>query len=131
MMPLPKAFTKARAYVTYLLPPLCSCLCWLRVEAHTTPVLSENTTPVLSENTTPVLSESTPCPLTGEIRQEVREQIDAKVAEWREEGKAEIIPGVLFIDEVHMLDIECFSFLNHALEGDMAPILVCATNRCV
>lgn len=37
---------------------------------------------------------------TGEIRSEVREQIDAKVAEWREEGKAEIVPGVLFIDEV-------------------------------
>lgn len=49
---------------------------------------------------------------TGEIRAEVREQIDAKVAEWREEGKAEIVPGVLFVDEVHMLDIECFSFLN-------------------
>jgi len=30
---------------------------------------------------------------TGEIRAEVREQIDTKVAEWREEGKAEIIPG--------------------------------------
>ncbi|GJU91005.1 RuvB-like protein 2 [Tanacetum coccineum] len=65
----------------------------------------------------------------GEIRAEVREQIDTKVAEWRKEGKAEIIPGVLFIDEVHMLDIECFSFLNRALENDMAPILVVATNR--
>ena len=112
---------------------------------------------------------------------QVREQIDGKVAEWREEGKAEIVPGVLFIDEVglaacirplfmiccsslpavgslaplpacqaptrrmlfrrlshasalsleqvHMLDIECFSFLNRALESDMAPILVVATNR--
>ncbi|KAJ3702569.1 hypothetical protein LUZ61_006274 [Rhynchospora tenuis] len=66
---------------------------------------------------------------TGEIRAEVREQIDTKVGEWREEGKAEIIPGVLFIDEVHMLDIECFSFLNRALENEMAPILVIATNR--
>merc|ERR1712216_941568 len=66
---------------------------------------------------------------TGEIRAEVREQIDGKVAEWREEGKAEIVPGVLFIDEVHMLDIECFSFLNRALESDMAPVLVVATNR--
>ena len=37
---------------------------------------------------------------TGEIRQEVREQIDSRVLEWREEGKAEIVPGVLFIDEV-------------------------------
>merc|ERR1712216_977586 len=66
---------------------------------------------------------------TGEIRSEVREQIDGKVAEWREEGKADIVPGVLFIDEVHMLDIECFSFLNRALENDMAPVLVTATNR--
>jgi hypothetical protein len=37
------------------------------------------------------------------------------------------VPGVLFIDEVHMLDIECFSFLNRSLENDMAPILVIAT----
>nr|KAF6268720.1 RuvB like AAA ATPase 2 [Myotis myotis] len=66
---------------------------------------------------------------TGEIKSEVREQINAKVAEWREEGKAEIIPGVLFIDEVHMLDIESFSFLNRALESDMAPVLIMATNR--
>ena len=39
------------------------------------------------------------------------------------------VPGVLFIDEVHMLDIECFSFLNRALESEMAPILILATNR--
>ena len=37
---------------------------------------------------------------TGEIKPEVRDQINAKVSEWREEGKAEIAPGVLFIDEV-------------------------------
>merc|ERR1712072_493397 len=66
---------------------------------------------------------------TGEIKNEVREQIDAKVAEWREDGKADIVPGVLFIDEVHMLDIECFSFLNRALESDQAPIVIMATNR--
>merc|ERR1712093_99426 len=66
---------------------------------------------------------------TGEIKAEVREQIDQKVAEWRDEGKAEIVPGVLFIDEVHMLDIECFSYLNRALESDLAPVLVVATNR--
>ncbi len=28
-----------------------------------------------------------------------------------------------------MLDIECFSFLNRALENELAPILVVATNR--
>ena len=31
---------------------------------------------------------------TGEIKSEVREQINTKVAEWREEGKADIVPGV-------------------------------------
>ena len=49
---------------------------------------------------------------TGEIRPEIRDQIDSKIAQWQEENKADLIPGVLFIDEVHMLDIECFSFLN-------------------
>lgn len=68
---------------------------------------------------------------TGEIKAEVREQIDVKVAEWREEGKAEIVPGVLFIDEVHMLDMECFSFINRAVESDLAPVLVMASNRGV
>ena len=84
---------------------------------------------------------------TGEIKAEVRDQINQRVAEWREQGKAEIIHGVcysvflsnpfistmslqvLFIDEVHMLDIECFSFLNRALESDVAPIVLLATNR--
>jgi len=66
---------------------------------------------------------------TGEIKPEVRDQINAKVSEWREEGKAEIAPGVLFIDEVHMLDMECFSYLNRAMEDDMAPVVVMATNR--
>jgi len=66
---------------------------------------------------------------TGEISSEVRDQINTKVSEWRAEGKADIVPGVLFIDEVHMLDIECFSFLNRALESDLSPILILATNR--
>jgi len=60
---------------------------------------------------------------TGEIKTEVREQINQKVGEWREEGKAEIVPGVLFIDEFHVLDIECFSFLNRALEDPLAPVV--------
>jgi RuvB-like protein 2 len=36
---------------------------------------------------------------------------------------------VLFIDEAHMLDLECFSFLNRALESDTAPVVILATNR--
>ena len=66
---------------------------------------------------------------TGEIRSEVRDQINTKVGEWKEEGKASIVPGVLFIDEVHMLDIECFSYVNRALEDELAPIVIMASNR--
>mmetsp|Transcript_28591 Transcript_28591/g.32702 ORF Transcript_28591/g.32702 Transcript_28591/m.32702 type:complete len:474 (-) Transcript_28591:124-1545(-) len=67
---------------------------------------------------------------TGEIKTEVRTQINAKVMEWKEEGRATIVPGVLFIDEVHMLDMECFAYLNRALEDDLAPaVMVLATNR--
>lgn len=66
---------------------------------------------------------------TGEISSEIRNQIDTKVQQWIEEGRASIVPGVLFIDEVHMLDMECFSFLNRTLESEFAPIVVIATNR--
>ncbi|KAF9069198.1 TIP49 C-terminus-domain-containing protein [Rhodocollybia butyracea] len=66
---------------------------------------------------------------TGEVAAPLRAQIDVKVGEWREEGKAELVTGVLFIDEVHMLDMECFSFLNRALEGELAPLVVMASNR--
>jgi RuvB-like protein 2 len=66
---------------------------------------------------------------TGEIRSEIRDQINTKVGEWKEEGTAEIVPGVLFIVEVHMLDIECFSYINRALESDLAPIVIMASNR--
>ena len=46
-----------------------------------------------------------------------------------DEGIAELVPGVLFIDEVHMLDIHCFTYLHRALESRIAPIVVFATNR--
>ena len=68
---------------------------------------------------------------TGEIRNEIRIQINQKVQEWKEEGRATIIPGVLFIDEIHMFDMECFTYLNRALESDIAPVFVFATNRGV
>ena len=45
------------------------------------------------------------------------------------QGVAELLPGVLFIDEVHMLDAECFTYLHRALERETSPIVVLATNR--
>ncbi|WP_457751961.1 RuvB-like domain-containing protein [Thermococcus sp.] len=64
-----------------------------------------------------------------EISDEVRSRVDETVKSWIEDGKATLVPGVLFIDECHMLDIEAFSFLARAMEGELAPILILATNR--
>ncbi|MEJ2781512.1 RuvB-like helicase [Stygiolobus sp. CP850M] len=64
-----------------------------------------------------------------EINQDIRKQVDKLVKDMVSKGEAELIPGVLFIDDAHMLDIEAFSFLTKALESDLAPILVLATNR--
>ncbi|NXW44866.1 RUVB1 protein, partial [Nyctiprogne leucopyga] len=41
----------------------------------------------------------------------------------------ELVPGVLFVDEVHMLDIECFTYLHRALESSISPIVIFASNR--
>jgi TBP-interacting protein len=67
----------------------------------------------------------------AEIDPEVRQRVDEMVKERVEEGTAEIIPGVLFIDEVAMLDIEAFAFLNRAMESELAPVIILASNRGV
>ncbi|MEZ0319020.1 MAG: RuvB-like helicase [Pyrobaculum sp.] len=66
---------------------------------------------------------------TREIPDEIRRQTDEIVKKTLEEGKAELVPGVLFIDDAHLLDIESFSFLMRAMETEFAPIVVMATNR--
>lgn len=68
---------------------------------------------------------------TKEVDPEIRKEVDDMVKKRVEEGTAEIIPGVLFIDEIHLLDIEAFSFLNASMESELAPILIFASNRGV
>lgn len=104
-------------------------------------------------------------PRKTEITERLRDQINKTVDTYIEQGVAQLVPGVLFIDEVrgfeshaarlgyrllvgivcqpdtaptckhlsqvHMLDIECFSFLNRVLESPMSPIIIFATNRGV
>merc|ERR1712241_887302 len=64
-----------------------------------------------------------------EITDKLRREINKVVNKYIDEGIAELVPGVLFIDEVHMLDIECFTYLHRALESRIAPIVIFATNR--
>mgnify|MGYP001772543321 CR=1 FL=1 len=64
-----------------------------------------------------------------EIDNEVRQAVDEQVKRLIEERRAELIPGVLFIDETHLMDIELFAFMNRAMESEMAPIIILASNR--
>ncbi len=64
-----------------------------------------------------------------EIPPEVRREVDEMVKKWIDEKKAVIVPGVLFIDDAHMMDIEAFSFLSRAMESEFSPIIILATNR--
>merc|ERR1711907_750635 len=68
-------------------------------------------------------------PRKTEVTEKLRLEINKVVNRYIDQGIAELVPGVLFIDEVHMLDIECFTYLNRALESTLAPIVVLATNR--
>lgn len=63
------------------------------------------------------------------ISDKLRKEINKVVNKYIDQGIAELVPGVLFIDEVHMLDIECFTYLHRALESTIAPIVIFATNR--
>ncbi|QGA53586.1 AAA family ATPase [Sulfolobus sp. E5-1-F] len=64
-----------------------------------------------------------------EINEDVRKEVDRLVKDWISQGRAELVVGVLFIDDAHTLDLEAFSFLTRALESELAPILILATNR--
>jgi len=66
---------------------------------------------------------------TKEIDPEIRAAVDESVKKLVDEGKAFIHPGVLFIDDSHLLDLEAFSFLGRALESELVPIIILATNR--
>ncbi|KAJ0779760.1 putative DNA helicase [Helianthus annuus] len=68
-------------------------------------------------------------PRKTEIIDKLRQEINKVVNRYVDEGVAELVPGVLFIDEVHMLDMECFSYLNRALESSLSPNVIFATNR--
>merc|ERR1711970_352992 len=49
-------------------------------------------------------------PKKTEITEKLRREINNVVNRYIDSGIAELVPGVLFIDEVHMLDQECFTF---------------------
>ncbi len=67
--------------------------------------------------------------LEREIDEDTRRTVNSQVKKLIDEGKGELMPGVLFIDDAHMLDLECFAFLSKIMESEFSPIIIMATNR--
>lgn len=68
-------------------------------------------------------------PKKTEITDRLRNDVNKLVNEYLERGNAEIVPGVLFIDEVHMLDVECFTFLHKVIESPLSPTVIFSSNK--
>ncbi|KAG5858555.1 TIP49 P-loop domain-containing protein [Encephalitozoon hellem] len=68
-------------------------------------------------------------PKKTEITERLRSDVNRMVNEYLEKGNAEIVPGILFIDEVHLLDIECFTFLHKVIESPLSPTIIFASNK--
>lgn len=64
-----------------------------------------------------------------EITERLRNEVDLMINNYIEVGKAEIVPGVLFIDDVSILDTECFTFLNKAIDSPNSPMVILASSK--
>ncbi|UKJ89879.2 RuvB-like DNA repair helicase [Theileria orientalis] len=70
-------------------------------------------------------------PRRTEITDKLRLEVNKAVNKYIDMGIAEVLPGVVYIDEVHMFDIECFTYLTKVMESPLSPIIILSTNRGV
>ena len=59
----------------------------------------------------------------------LRQEVDKLVLKFIKLKKAQLLYGVLFIDEAHALYVESFCFLNKLLDSKFSPLILLATNR--
>ena len=68
-------------------------------------------------------------PKKTEITDKLQGETNKVVNKYIDQGIAELVPGVLFVEEVHMPDIKCFTYLHWDLESSIASIIIFASNR--
>nr|UXY87579.1 RuvB-like protein 1 [Cryptomonas curvata] len=59
----------------------------------------------------------------------LRHEVDKLVFKFIKLKKAEILYGVIFIDEAHNLDFSSFFFLTRLLDSKFSPLILLSTNR--
>ncbi|WUR02323.1 RuvB-like helicase (RVB2) [Vairimorpha necatrix] len=65
---------------------------------------------------------------TGEIFQEVRNEVNEKIKKWILEGKVVMERGILIIDNVHVLSDEILSLINKSAEMNISPMILLIDN---
>jgi RuvB-like protein 1 (pontin 52) len=68
-------------------------------------------------------------PKKPEITEKLRKEVDQLVKNYLEVDKAEIIPGILFIDDINVLDEVSFSYLNKAIDSPYNPLVILSSNN--
>ncbi|KAL8674731.1 MAG: hypothetical protein Q9168_000889 [Polycauliona sp. 1 TL-2023] len=65
--------------------------------------------------------------ITDKLRQEINRVVNRYIDQGAATSHAE--SSLLTKRQVHVLDIECFTYLNRALESSISPIVILASNR--
>jgi len=65
----------------------------------------------------------------SELTEKLRETVDAIVDNYVNCGLGEVFPGVLFVDEAHLLDLESITFMNKMIESVYSPVFIFSTNK--
>lgn len=65
---------------------------------------------------------------SSEINSKRREKIDRILINWKKKNRIKFIRGILFLDDVHLLDSNCYSFLGKIIENTFSPNFIFTTN---
>merc|ERR1712187_814872 len=61
-------------------------------------------------------------------KRSLRSEIDMIIENYIREGLAYVTQGILFIEDIHLLDLECYTFLNQTMDGSFSPFFIFTSN---
>mmetsp|Transcript_529 Transcript_529/g.1244 ORF Transcript_529/g.1244 Transcript_529/m.1244 type:complete len:223 (-) Transcript_529:436-1104(-) len=64
----------------------------------------------------------------AEIPLKIREKIDKTVLDWISKGRVKLTRGLLVLDDIHIFDLDCLSFLGKNFEYILSPFFIFTFN---
>lgn len=66
--------------------------------------------------------------INSQINSKKREKIDRILINWKKKNRIKFIRGILFIDDAHLLDNVCYSYVGKLIENTFSPNFIFTTN---